>query len=232
MSVGSPQIKLGLGLILKSVSYLLVFVILTFLIAGRLDYWQGWVFNGLNILSILITFVLLRDRKDLIKERLKPGKGIKKWDKIYSLVSTPLFFIMFILSVLDGARFSWPPRVPFVVVILGSVVYSLGQALLLWAKRANRFFSSVVRIQTDRGQAVCSDGPYRFIRHPGYFGGLIFTLATPLMLGSYWGLIPAALILIPLFIRTRLEDKTLQDELHGYADYAQSVRFRLLPRIW
>ena len=197
----------------KSALILVVFVILTFLLAGRLDYWEGWVFNGLNVLSILVTYVVLRDRKDLIKERLKPGKGMKSWDKVYYLTSTPLFFVMFILSVLDAGRFSWNPRVPFAVAIIGVIAYSIGQAILLWAKRANRFFSSVVRIQTDRGQAVCSDGPYRFIRHPGYFGGLIFTLATPLMLGSYWGLIPAALILIPLFIRTRLEDKTLQDEL-------------------
>jgi len=232
MSDENPNERIGVGLILKSVSYLILFIILTFLIAGRLDYWQGWVFNGLNVLSILITFFLLSDRKDLIKERLKPGAGMKKWDKVYYLVSTPMFFVMFILSVLDAGRFSWPPRVPFLVAIIGSVAYSVGQALLLWAKRANRFFSSVVRIQKDRGQKVCTGGPYRFIRHPGYFGGLIFTLATPLMLGSYWGLIPAILVMIPLFIRTHLEDTTLQEELAGYADYAHKVRFKLIPRIW
>jgi len=232
MSDENPNERIGVGLILKSVSYLILFIILTFLIAGRLDYWQGWVFNGLNVLSILITFFLLSDRKDLIKERLKPGAGMKKWDKVYYLVSTPMFFVMFILSVLDAGRFSWPPRVPFLVAIIGSVAYSVGQALLLWAKRANRFFSSVVRIQKDRGQKVCTGGPYRFIRHPGYFGGLIFTLATPLMLGSYWGLIPAILVMIPLIIRTHLEDTTLQEELAGYADYAHKVRFKLIPRIW
>ena len=101
---------------------------------------------------------------------------------------------MFILSVLDAGRFSWNPRVPFVVAIIGVIAYSLGQAILLWAKRANRFFSSVVRIQSGSGpERFADDGPYRFIRHPGYIGGIIFTLATPLMLGSYWGLIPVVL---------------------------------------
>jgi len=224
--------KIGFGLILKSISGLVLFIVLTFLLAGRLDYWPGWAFNGLNVLFLLITYIVLRDRKDLIKERLKPGEGMKKWDKVYYLVSTPIYFIMFITSVLDAGRFSRTPKVPLIVVILGGAAYSLGQTILLWAKRANRFFSSVVRIQKDRDQTVCRDGPYRFLRHPGYFGGLVFTLATPLLLGSYWGLVPAILTLIPVFIRTHLEDKTLHEELAGYGDYARKVRFRLIPGVW
>lgn len=224
--------KLGLGLVLKSFSSLVFFVVLTVITAGRLDYWQGWIFNGLNIFFLLVTWVVLRDRKDLIKERLKPGKGMKKWDKAYYLISTPLFFVMFILSVLDAARFSWTLKIPFIVMVLGCVLYSVGQILVLWAKKANSFFSSVVRIQTDRNQTVCTDGPYRFVRHPGYLGGLIFTAATPLLLGSYAGLIPAALIMIPVLGRIYLEDKTLHAELPGYPDYARNVRYRLIPHIW
>jgi protein-S-isoprenylcysteine O-methyltransferase Ste14 len=224
--------KIGIRLVMKSISFLLFFIVLTFVTAGRLDYWQGWTFNGLNALFLLITYIALRDRKDLIRERLKPGKGIKKWDKCYSLVSAPIYLVMFIVSVLDAARFSWPPTVPVTVIVLGGVLYSIGQVLLLWAKRANRFFSSVVRIQADRQQTVCRDGPYRFVRHPGYAGGLIYTLATPVLLGSYWGLIPAVLTIGPLVIRAHLEDKTLHEELDGYAAYAREVPFRLIPRIW
>jgi protein-S-isoprenylcysteine O-methyltransferase Ste14 len=232
MSEMGQREKLGIRLYLKSISLLGFFIVLTFVAAGRLDYWQGWAFNGLNVLSLLITYIALRDRKDLIKERLKPGKGMKKWDKCYYLASTPMYFVMFITSVLDAGRFSRPMKVRFIVAIFGCVVYSIGQIILLLAKRANRFFSSVVRIQADRNQTVCRDGPYRFIRHPGYLGGLIYTVATPLLLGSYWGLIPAVLIMVPLFVRTYLEDKMLHEELDGYGDYARKVRFRLIPHIW
>ncbi len=224
--------KIGFGLILKSVSFLVFFVVLTFITAGRLDYWQGWVFNGLNIFFLLVTYIVLRNRKDLIRERLKPGEGIKKWDKAYTLISAPLSFFMFILSVLDAARFSWTPKISFLVIVLGCVAFSVGQILLLWAKRVNRFFSSVVRIQTDRNQTVCTDGPYRFVRHPGYLAGLIFIGTTPLLLGSFWGLIPALLIVILVIGRTYLEDKTLHAELPGYQDYARNVRYRLIPCIW
>jgi len=224
--------KLGIRLYVKSLVAFFVFILVTFLAAGRLDYWEGWVFNGLNILFVVLTFVLLLDRKDLIKERLKPGKGMKQWDLVYYLVSTPWFFVMFIISVLDGGRFSWDPTVPFFMIILGIFLYCLGQTILLWAKRTNRFFSSVVRIQQDRNQTVCTDGPYRFIRHPGYLGGLIFTFGTPLMLGSYWGLLPAVISLIILIWRTALEDATLRKELPGYLQYSTQVKYRLVPYLW
>src|SRR4030042_537784 len=142
MSEMGQREKLGIRLYLKSISLLGFFIVLTFVAAGRLDYWQGWAFNGLNVLSLLITYIALRDRKDLIKERVKPGKGMKKWDKCYYLASTPMYFVMFITSVLDAGRISRPMKVPFIVAIFGCVVYSIGQIILLWAKRANRFFSS------------------------------------------------------------------------------------------
>jgi protein-S-isoprenylcysteine O-methyltransferase Ste14 len=232
MNVPEAKAKLGVALILRSLSLMVFFVVLTFLLAGRLDYWPGWIFNGVNILILLLTAFLLRDRKDLIRERLKPGEGMKTWDKVYYLVSTPLYFLMFILSVLDGARLSWGPRVPVALMAPAAGVFVLGQLILLWAKLANRFFSSVVRIQTDRGQTVCAGGPYRFVRHPGYLGGLLYTLATPLLLGSFWGLIPAAVTMAPVVWRTAMEDQTLRAELAGYEEYARRVRFKLFPRLW
>jgi protein-S-isoprenylcysteine O-methyltransferase Ste14 len=102
----------------------------------------------------------------------------------------------------------------------------------LWAKRENKFFSSVVRIQKDRNQTVCKGGPYQYVRHPGYLGGLLYIIATPLLLGSFWGLIPVIIAVILLVIRTYLEDKTLQAELEGYKDYTNEVRYRILPGIW
>jgi protein-S-isoprenylcysteine O-methyltransferase Ste14 len=111
-------------------------------------------------------------------------------------------------------------------------MFLLGQALFLWAKRVNPFFSSVARIQSDRGHSVCREGPYRFCRHPGYLGGLIFGLTTPLVLGSYWALIPQGLAAMLLVGRTFLEDRMLMTDLLWYAEYAEVVRFRLVPGIW
>ncbi len=232
METTNPKEKLGLSTVLKSFLILLVFVLITFITAGRLDYWQGWVFNGLNILFILLTYVVLIDRKDLIKERLKPGQGMKRWDRTYYAVTTPLFFVMLIVSILDATRFTWGPTVPFAVILLGILLYCVGQIIVLWAKRTNRFFSSVVRIQSDRKQEVCSTGPYRFVRHPGYLGGLIFSLGTPLMLGSYWGLVPMLLTIFLMFWRTSLEDATLKNELTGYKEYSNTVRYRIIPYLW
>lgn len=217
-------------LIFKSIFFFALIIAVTFMGAGRIDYWQGWIYNGLNIIFLLLSYFLLP--RELIEERLKPKEGMKKWDKIYYIVSIPVYFAILIISILDGGRFDWEPRIPILVVIIGVVVYTIGQIIILWAKKANKFFSTVVRIQKDRGQTVCKDGPYRFVRHPGYLGGLLYTIVTPIVLSSFWGLIPAVIAVVLLFIRTHLEDKTLQRELEGYTDYTNETRYRLLPGIW
>jgi protein-S-isoprenylcysteine O-methyltransferase Ste14 len=114
----------------------------------------------------------------------------------------------------------------------GAAVYLFGQTIFLRAKYENRFLSSVVRLQKDRGQTVCSTGPYRFVRHPAYVGGILFSLASPIVLGSLWALIPQVIACTALVVRTYLEDRLLQKELDGFADYAKRVRYRLLPGVW
>lgn len=221
--------QLEIRLIFKSISFHVLIFAITFIGAGRIDYWQGWIFNGLNIIFLLLSFLLLSP--ELVRERLKfKREGIKKWDKICLLVSAPVSFCTLIVSILDGGRFSWKPRVPITIIIIGIIVYSIGQTIILWAKKVNKFFFPVVRIQ--KGQTVCKDGPYRFVRHPGYLGGLLYTIAIPIVLGSFWGLIPATIAAILLIVRTYLEDKTLQAELPGYVDYTKEVKYRLLPKIW
>jgi len=222
--------KLEGKLIFKSIFFFALIIAITFIGAGRINYWQGWIYNGLNIIFLLLSYFLLP--RELIEERLKPKEGTKKWDKIYSIVSIPVYFAILIISILDGGRFDWEPRIPILVVIIGVVVYTIGQIIILWAKKVNKFFSTVVRIQKDRGQTVCKDGPYRFVRHPGYLGGLLYIIVTPIVLSSFWGLIPAVIAVVLLFIRTYLEDKTLQRELEGYTDYTNETRYRLLPGIW
>ena len=150
------------------------------------------------------------------------------------LIFKSIFFIALIIAItfIGAGRIDWEPRIPILVVIIGVVVYTIGQIIILWAKKVNKFFSTVVRIQKDRGQTVCKDGPYRFVRHPGYLGGLLYIIVTPFVFSSFWGLIPTAIAVVLLFIRTYLEDKTLQRELEGYTDYTNEARYRLLPGIW
>ena len=222
--------KISGKLILKSLSFIVLIVVVIFISAGRLDYWQGWAYTGLNLIFLIVSYFLLPS--ELIQERLEPDKGVKKWDLVFQKVSIPVFLAILIISALDGGRFYWYPQIPFYIIIIGIFLYAIGQIIILWAKMVNKYFSSVVRIQTERGQTVCKEGPYSFIRHPGYLGGLLYSIATPLVLGSFWGLIPVAISLLLLFIRTNLEDETLQKELEGYTEYTREVKYKILPRIW
>jgi len=224
--------RLRRELIVRSILVPAAIMAFTFALAGRIDYWQGWLYNGSNLIVLAITYAALSGQKDLIEERLKPGKGMKRWDKIYYLVSSPTYFVAIAVASLDTGRFGLEPRVPLAIVVLAFVVFVTGHFILLWAKRTNRFFATVVRIQSDRGQTVCKDGPYRFVRHPGYVGGMLFGLASPLVLGSFWALIPALAGAVLLVIRTYLEDRTLKEELRGYNEYTSEVRYKLIPHFW
>lgn len=203
-----------------------------FLLAGRLDYWQGWVYAGLNQLLLAANLLIMRRNPGLMAERLSPGEGMKGWDKVYFAVSTPLYFLTLGLSALDAGRFGWSPALPAWAYGAALALYCAGQILFLWAKATNDYFATVVRIQSERGQRVCDRGPYRLVRHPGYVGGVLFELATPLLLGSLWGVIPQGVAAAALVVRTALEDHTLQRELPGYREYAARVPFRLLPYLW
>ena len=217
-------------LLFRNIFFFIIIIALIFILAGRIDYWQGWLYIGLNIIFIALNYLLISP--ELIQERLKPEKGTKRWDKVYYALNIPLYFAILIISALDAGRFRWEPHISIYIVIFAASLYIIGQIIMLWAKRENKFFSSVVRIQKDRGQIVCKEGPYKFIRHPGYLGGIIYTIATPFVLASFWGLIPVLISVITLFIRTYLEDKTLQAELEGYKDYTKEVKYRILPGIW
>jgi protein-S-isoprenylcysteine O-methyltransferase Ste14 len=216
----------------RSILGVTVLVVLLFLSGGRLDYWQAWAYILLNIFFIGLTNWVLRDNPSLLRERIFPGRGVKPWDRVYRAVSTPLYFGSLVLAGFDAGRRHWTPHLPLLLYFGIIVLFCLGQSLMLWAKRANNFFSSVVRIQADRGQTVCCEGPYRYVRHPGYLGGLTFGLSAPILLGSVVALIPSALAALVLVVRTGLEDNTLLAELEGYRQYANAVKFRLLPHIW
>jgi protein-S-isoprenylcysteine O-methyltransferase Ste14 len=220
------------GLIIKSSLYFLAMIPAIFFCAGRLDYWQGWAFLGINGLYVVYSFVALSAMPGLVRERMKPGPGVKRWDVVFMSLYGPLSLGLVLFAAADAGRFGWTPRLPTWAYAVGWVTFVASYGLVTRAMLVNRWFSSVVRIQTDRGHEVVSSGPYRVVRHPGYVGGIGGALATPVMLGSLWGVALAGLIAVLLVVRTSLEDRTLTRELPGYADYAQRVRWRLVPGVW
>jgi protein-S-isoprenylcysteine O-methyltransferase Ste14 len=166
------------------------------------------------------------------RQNTEKMQSAKAWDKVLApLMAVSLSFPLVIVAGLDH-RFGWSPLFPMWLNILGLVLVALGYTFATWALIENRFFSTTVRIQTDRGHVVCDSGPYRIVRHPGYAGNILPLLGIVLALGSVWTLIPAVVALIIAVIRTALEDRTLQAELPGYREYARRVRYRLIPGIY
>ena len=205
------------------------------LCGGDSRWWQGWMYS-LLIITAGIGGRIWAERRHpgLLAERQNTGnfKDAKPWDKVLApLMATSLGFPMVIVAGLDH-RYGWSPGFPLWLVVAGFILVTLGYAFAAWAFAENRFFFSVVRIARDQGHAVCDTGPYRFVRHPGYAGNVPPLLGIVLALGSVWTLIPASVALVIAVIRTVLEDQALQEELPGYRDYAQRVRYRLIPGIF
>lgn len=207
-----------------------------FVPAGRIDWAMGWVYVGLWLLwHTGMVLVLVPTNPELIAERASRSKDAETWDVTLMSIVGLLTIAQTVVAGLDY-RFGWTarlwPDLPLLVQIAAALLAAAGRAVGVWAIRANAFFSKIVRIQADRGHTVVSDGPYRYVRHPGYAGTTLDNLAVPLVLGSLWCYIPSALIALGYIVRTALEDRTLRRELTGYAEYAQRVRYRLLPGIW
>jgi len=216
------------------ITHLLVPLVL-FLCGWDLCWWQGWLFSVLIVAAGIGPRMWVEKRHPgLLQERSKFGKdqNMKSWDKIlFPLMAVSISFPIVIVSGLDH-HFGWSPIFPVWFNILGFIFIVFGYTFAGWAFVENRFFSSVVRIQTDRGHMVCNSGPYRIVRHPGYAGNFLALLGIVLALGSVWTIIPVIVSLIITVIRTALEDKTLQEELPGYRDYTLHVRYRLIPGIF
>ena len=199
--------------------------------AGRLDWWPGWAATGVWLAWFAATDVILLRNPELLAERLSPPQGAKAWDRSLLSVLRLLQLARYILAGLDQ-RYGWTGGFPVAAQTAGLTVCVLSYALLAWAMASNAFFSQIVRIQSERSQAVVTNGPYRYVRHPAYVGMILFEPGMGLLLGSWWALAAGAACALLLILRTALEDRTLQAELAGYGDYARQVRYRLIPGIW
>lgn len=214
------------------VQFLIIAVIL-FVSAGTLDWPAGWGFIvvGIGVL-VFNALVLLPRNPEVVAERGRlKREETKGWDKKITTVITVFTLAALILTGLDY-RFGWTPGLPLWLHILGLSLVACGHMLFTWAMVSNKFFATTVRIQADRRHSVATGGPYRNVRHPGYVGMIVNMLGTPLALGSIWAFIPEGLAILGYIVRTALEDRTLKEELDGYANYAAQVRYRLLPGIW
>ena len=198
-------------------------------------WWQAWAYS-LLFASAGIGMRLWAERRHpgLMAERaqLSRAPGVKSWDRLLApLMALSLGLPLFVVAGLDH-RFGWSPHFPSWLNILGLMLAAAGYGFAGWAFLENRFFSAVVRIQSERGHVVCDTVPYRIVRHPGYSGSVLASFAMVLALDSVWVLIPAAAAVVIAVVRTALEDRTLQKELPGYREYADRVRYRLIPGIY
>lgn len=220
--------------ILLMLFFIVVIPFLPLLISWHWDWWEAWVYAVLNILGFAVSRTLAARRNpDLITERARfsQHEDTKAWDKLLSPLVGLGGGLIPLVAGLDEL-FGWSPSFSLPIKILSLIIILAGYIISSYALIENRFFSGVVRIQTERGHQVVSSGPYQWVRHPGYAGALLVYLVTPLFLDSGWAYLPGLFLTVLLFIRTALEDQTLQDELEGYRDYAKRVRYRLIPGIW
>ncbi len=218
-------------LVREFMGVILVGVVL-FLAAGTVDWPMGWALVGIYLVWVCANALVLIPRSpELIAERLGPRKGAKTWDTAIMTMVGLATIGRLVVAGLD-MRYGWSTGITLPLQLAALTVAVLGYALGVWAMASNAFFSQIVRIQEERGHTVVNDGPYRFVRHPGYVGVILFELAVPVMLGSLWALAVGGLITLLIVIRTALEDRTLLAELEGYPEYAEKVRYRLVPAVW
>lgn len=198
--------------------------------AGTLRWSRGWLFVAVHAVGLLAHRAYVSRRNpDLLKKRMNIGEGTKTWDKVWLAVFWPLMLLVPLVAGVHVMRAGGTPLRNWVWPI-GVTLFGAGMAVSAWAMGSNPFFEGTVRIQP--GQRVIETGPYRYVRHPGYVGLILWSLGMPLLLSSCWALVPAVGAVAWVVLRTGLEDATLRRELAGYMQYAARVRHRLVPGLW
>ncbi len=232
--MSDQKMKISPRVLIQMLFFIVIVPFLPLLISRDWGWWEAWVYAIVSILGFVISRVLAgRRNPGLLRERARflQHEDAKPWDKTLApLVGLGGALIPLVAGI--DALFAGPPPFNLAMKLISLAMILAGYSLGSYALIENRFFSGMVRIQTERGHQVISSGPYGWMRHPGYAGALLTYLATPFFLDSLWAILPAVFLTIVLVVRTSLEDRTLQEELPGYKDYAGRVRFRLIPGIW
>ncbi len=208
-----------------------VYALFLFIPAGTLRWWNAWAYLGLFVLAILTAgLYVIRKHPAVVNERGRKSEKTKPFDKLFGRLTVPLALGAFVVAGLDF-RFGWS-EVPLWLQIAGFVGLLPSLFMPYWVMLVNAYAATTVRIETERGQHVISDGPYRTVRHPMYTTTILGCLFDPLAFGSWWMAVPTVLLVILFIWRTANEDRTLQEELPGYVAYTQQTRYRLLPGVW
>jgi protein-S-isoprenylcysteine O-methyltransferase Ste14 len=219
-------------LVMKALGRLLaalaVLAAVLFLPAGTLSYWQAWVYLAIIFIPVLIVLAYLIKNDPILLERRLRMRETEAQQKLIIKLSYIWFLIAFLLPGLDK-RFGWS-SVPIVVVLVADVLVLSGYGLFVLVLRENRYASRIIEVE--RQQEVITTGPYALVRHPMYLGVSLMYVLSPLALGSYWGMPPAALLIVLLVARIRNEESVLLSDLKGYREYTEKTRYRLLPGVW
>ena len=220
-------------LVVQSVVGFGIFCALLFGGAGTIVWTEAWLYIFIQISCWEFMVLWLRKHNpELLKVRAEFWKRVENpWDKAYIILTAAAFVPLYILPGLDAIRYQWS-HVPLSIKIIGFVGIFLSSGLFFWVLKTNPYSSTVVEVQKDRGHKVITTGPYQYVRHPMYVGAILWVFCVPLALGSLITFV-ASMLLTPLIVvRTYLEDKTLHQELEGYAAYTETVKYRLIPGIW
>jgi protein-S-isoprenylcysteine O-methyltransferase Ste14 len=215
--------------------YLFLIPALLFIATGTADWPMAWVYTALLLASSVGSrLIVYRRSPETLRERARftSSESTPRWDRVLVMIVGLIGpAAMALIAGLDR-RWGWSPAVPAAVQVLGAILVAAGYGLAVWAMVENPYFSSVARLQQDRGQQVVTTGPYRIVRHPSYAGALLASVALPFMLGALWSLVPGILLGAALIARSALEDRMLLEGLDGYPRYAEKTRYRLVPGLW
>lgn len=198
------------------------------LVTGRTDLPWMWVY--LIVWACILTYAFFILDPDLRRERFRPGGPTA--DPVALALMRLSALATMIVALLDVGRFHWSDGVPRAWHVVGLVLFAVGAWLPMRSMSVNRFFSPVVRVQRERGHRVVDWGPYAVVRHPGYAGMTILAVGGALLVGSLVALVPAAIFSALVLRRVFFEDAFLQQNLDGYREYSERVRFRLVPGVW
>jgi protein-S-isoprenylcysteine O-methyltransferase Ste14 len=230
--MNDPQRKEIFSRSVTGILGLAVFAVLWFGVAGRVTWWQGWAFLLTFVIYVsILMWRLSKVNPELVRERNLPADKAEAWDRVVMGIYTVILVVLLIVSALDGGRYGWS-AIPLGVQMIGWILLIVAGVIVWHVMMTNAYLSSWARIQEDRGQVVIQEGMYQRIRHPMYLGIITGFVGIPLVLSSWWAMIPS-IVIVGLFVyRTYREDQMLIDGLAGYSEYTEKVRYRLLPGIW
>jgi len=206
-------------------------LVLLFATARTLGWYNAWLYAVL-LFGVKLSNALLVSRYDPAVLNARGTKHpMEPREKLFFAIYVPSSFAILVVAGLDAGVVGWSHH-SMAELALGIAMLVVGTGTVIWAVAMNAFFEVTVRFQRDRGQRVCREGPYRFVRHPGYVGAILASAAVPLILGSYWAFVPVSIATVAFVVRTAYEDRMLRADLEGYETYASETRYRLLPFIW